>query len=126
MQTPETQEQLAKIVAQEMLHEKKQAVNPLDNLDQQTLFTAASVVSQVGFSHFELGKDSRLNLESRKAHTFVAMNCEDMCRKILRLRGAEEPDVENQLMQIAAQVKAFREQVKAKLKLAPVSPGKIM
>jgi superfamily I DNA and RNA helicase len=81
----------------------------LSKLDHPTLHTAVSMVSQVGFSHFNLSKDTRIALEARKAHRFVAINCEEISKKILRLTGASATEIEDQLRQIARQIQEFNE-----------------
>lgn len=88
----------------------------LEALDQRTLQVAASVVSQVGFQHFHLSQDTRLPMEARKAHSFVAINCEEIAKKVLRLSGQPEDDILAQLRSISAQIIKFNAEEKERAK----------
>lgn len=87
----------------------KETKDALQRLDHPTLQAAAGIAAQMGFQHFRLSQDTRISLEARKAHRFVAVNCEELTKKILRLTGAPEPAVEEMKNGIAAQVMAFME-----------------
>lgn len=93
--------------AEALLNKKKE--DALGKLDHPTLHAAASLASQVGFQHFKLSQDTRVALEARKAHRFVAMNCEEIAKKILRLTGADEPAIDGMLLQIAEQIRKFND-----------------
>jgi hypothetical protein len=63
-------------------------------------------------------------MDARKAHRFVAMNAEDMARRILMLSGAPEEEVEASLKQIGAQIQAYRADEAKRAALQPVSEAK--
>jgi hypothetical protein len=64
----------------------------------------------MGTSHFEASKDTKLTLEARKAHKFVAMNCETLARKTLALSGLLEEQTDPMLKTIMGQVRLMRSQ----------------
>lgn len=80
-------------------------------MDLPTLQSVAAVISQHGFNHFEASKDTRLPIEARKGHRFVAINCEDLARKTLRLSGKPYEDCEKMLHEIATQALNFKERM---------------
>lgn len=93
-------------------------------LDLPTLHTSVAIVSQVGFQHFQLSQDTRLTLEARKAHRFVAINCEDTSRRILRLTGAPETEIDQALQEHAKNLhRLHTEMKKGALKLSETLPG---
>lgn len=87
----------------------QQTQEALKRLDHPTLQAAAGIAAQIGFQHMNLSRDTRLELQARKAHRFVAVNCEDVTRRILGLTGAEPSEIEDMLRGIAAQVHGFME-----------------
>lgn len=84
--------------------------NLYSKMDLPTLQSVAAVISQHGFSHFELSKDTKLTMEARKSHRFVAMNCEDLARNTLRLSGQDYDACEKMLHAIALEALKFKEQ----------------
>lgn len=88
----------------------QQVDEALKELDFKSLQAAASVVSQIGFQHFNLSTDTRLPMEARKAHRFVAVNCEAAARKVLSLCPTITPEqVQEVLMGIGAQVRLYND-----------------
>lgn len=96
----------------------------LKKLDLPTLHTACSIVGQVGFQHYGLSKDTRIAMEARKAHRFVAINCEEISKKLLKLVGMPEAQIETTLREIARQISQFYEMEKQKAGAQPVSERK--
>jgi hypothetical protein len=97
----------------------------LESLEPGTLLACASVVSQMGFQHFDLCQDTRLGVEARKAHRFVAMNCETAARRILSLSGADEKTVTEQIEKIAQGIQAYRNQIASRAAAQPVPENKL-
>lgn len=79
----------------------------LSRLDFPTLQAAVALVSSMGLKHYQLSKDTRLPMEARKAHRFVALNCEELSRKFLRMSGLAEREVEEVLREITRQTVEF-------------------
>lgn len=77
-------------------------------MDMPTLQAGAAVAVSVGFQHFELSKDTRLDLQARRAHKFVSMNCETIARKMLSMSGLPPEQIEEMLEAIMAQTAQFR------------------
>lgn len=84
--------------------------NLFSKIDLPTLTAVAAVISQHGFNHFEASKDTRIASEARKAHRFVAINCEDLARKTLRLSGKSYEECEKMLCEVARAAIDFKEQ----------------
>lgn len=99
-------------------HQNQEA---LSKIDLSTLQAATAVCSAVGFQHFGLSKDTRLPLEARKAHRFVALNCETICRKILHLASLPADQVEAILHEISRQTIEFNKQRQSQASMQPVS-----
>lgn len=53
-------------------------------------------------------------MEARKAHRFVAINCEEIAKKVLRLTGDPEEQIEARLRSITQQVVAYSQAQKEK------------
>lgn len=68
-----------------------------------------AIVVQTGFSHYDLSGDPKIAIEGRKAHRFVAMNCEDMARKIFRFAGVPEVEIDDVLAMHAQQLNRFKQ-----------------
>lgn len=96
---------------------KAQTHEALRSLDLKTLHASASIVSQIGFQHYGLSQDTRIAMEARKAHRFVALNCEEAARKILMLSGGTAEDIDAEIKRIADQIVAFEEHRKNKTKI---------
>ena len=105
-------------VVKKMLSEVPIAATPeeilRESLDMSTIQACAAVVVSMGFAHFEKSKDTRVDLEARKAHKFVSLNCEVAARKIIQMTGMSETDAEEILKGIMAQTAKFREQAQGK------------
>lgn len=80
---------------------------------------AISVVTQTGYQHFMLSNDTRLKMDARRAHRFVALNCEEISKNIMRLAGASAAEIEEALKDHAAECHAFNQRMQAsKVELA--------
>jgi hypothetical protein len=77
-------------------------------MDLTTLQAATALVCSMGTSHFEASNDTKLSMEARKAHKFVAMNCETLARKTLALSGKPGKETEPMLMTIMGEIRLMR------------------
>lgn len=96
----------------------------LARLDHHTLQAAVAIISSTGLRHFQLSKDTRLTTEARKAHKFVAMNCETISRNVMAMSGLPDETVEALLRDIFKQTQDFfRGQKKDAARHAAQQPG---
>lgn len=72
-----------------------------------------------------MSKDTRQPLETRKAHRFVSINCEELVKKILRLSCQTEEELDEMAKEIVQRAVHFNQERVARAKLVATPVGLI-